>query len=595
MIKKIRIKNFNSIKDTGDIEFSRNIFVLAGQNESGKTSVLEAMKTFEKEDFNIDTLNFEEQQNENLKQEVSISYEVDNQSYFIDSLRNSLRDNFSIDEEDVFLDIKKLEKIKSYLITKIYDHKNETLSIFVNDTVLGILKSSILEKEVEKTDEEGNIKMIKEKKIDIDENKEIISKIFWEISPKIILFDTFSDLLPDKISITDIESKNTKAKGYNAVKSLEKLLNKDFVSISKLSATQKKSRTDKEKVNLSNKFKDAWKQRIHDDGKLEIVFWIESENVEGVIVDYIYFALETKNNVTLEPRKRSKGMIWFLSAWLELKSKEDLKNLVILFDEPGLYLHIKAHSDILGLFNDLVRKGHQVIYSTHSPSLINVEKLDNIGLVLNDERYGTIVEELTTSKINTQYKRDALQPISEAMGLEPLKEFSIIQEKNVLLEGLSDFWYFSAMAKILDKKIDYKFVPGIGVRGTHIYPLISFCIGYGLNWLLVMDNGHNPKEVKKDLAEKLFCGDISLIETKAYLINEDEIENMFTISDFKLVDGKIKGSASKKPIDFVKSKKVIFSKIFFKKVDKGEIKKEDLSKKSITNFEKVFEWIESNL
>ncbi|WHP39075.1 MAG: AAA family ATPase [Mollicutes bacterium] len=48
MLKKIRIKNFKSIQDSGEIDFSLGITVLVGQNESGKTSILEAINYFGK-------------------------------------------------------------------------------------------------------------------------------------------------------------------------------------------------------------------------------------------------------------------------------------------------------------------------------------------------------------------------------------------------------------------------------------------------------------------------------------------------------------------------------------------------------------------
>jgi len=259
-----------------------------------------------------------------------------------------------------------------------------------------------------------------------------------------------------------------------------------------------------------------------------------------------------------------------------------------------LYLHIKAQKDILRVFNSLVKKGHQIIYSTHSSSLIDANSLYNIGLVLNIEKDGTIVEGLTTSKINTEYKQDALQPIAEAMGLEPLGDFSVLSRKNVLLEGLSDFWYFQAMTKIFDKKIDYKFVPGIGIKGNHIYHLISFCIGYGLEWLLVMDNGTNPRNTRNDLREKVFNNDEAATNQKIKLIDFDEVENMFSVKDLNLVDERIKADDKRKPVSIIgKGRKIIFAKNFFQKVDLKVITKDKLDKKTVRNFKKIFEWIDS--
>jgi len=592
MLKKVRIKNFNSIKNSDDIVFSDSVYILAGQNESGKSSVLEAIQVYENDEFDEDTLNFEEDSAGNHIQEVSCEYIVKDD--FVDSLIEELNDKFKKDDDEIFSNIKQLDKINTYKITKKYDHDDDDLSVDVNDEILNILKSSLADIEVEEAQENGDVIKKKKKIVDIDENREDIAKIFFQISPKIILFNEFSDLLPDKILIEDLENKNTSAKGYNAVKNLEKILKKDFVEMSELTPTQKRSVVDKEKEDLSKKFAKAWKQRIHDEGKLEIVFWILPEDVDGQVKEYVYFSLETKNNVVLEPRKRSKGMIWFLSTWLELKAKENNSELILMFDEPGLHLHIKAHADILELFNELVKKSHQVIYTTHSPSLINTDGLEKIGLVINSETKGTIVEGLTTSEINTQYKRDALQPVAEAMGIEPIKDFFIFKKKNIILEGISDFYYFSAMKKILAIEDDFGFIPGIGIKGTHAHPLISFCIGYGLDWLLIMDNGINPVNTREDLKERIFDNSDELTDKKILLISEKEVENLFTISDLKLIDPKIKNATGKKPIDFIRNRKYVFSKLFYEYVRDGKIIKDNLSKKSIKNFKGIFKWINDN-
>lgn len=74
-IKKIQIKNFKSIKDSGDISLTNNIFVLAGQNESGKSSILEALYNYETQVSSKDTLNFELSSDGNFLQEIFVTYE----------------------------------------------------------------------------------------------------------------------------------------------------------------------------------------------------------------------------------------------------------------------------------------------------------------------------------------------------------------------------------------------------------------------------------------------------------------------------------------------------------------------------------------
>ena len=598
-ITKIRIKNFRSIKDSGDIEFVDNLFVLAGQNESGKSSILEAMEAYENENFNRDNVNFEEFQNDNNAQEICCTYTIDNIDSFVSGLESEIRDQFKVDAED-FLDTKKIaNKLKYFTITKEFDHESNSLSINTDTSVIDILKSSIKQRErsvVSNVDGEQRQESVQESIIDLEneDNIKTISKILFDLTPSILLFNDFSDLLPDKILISDLEAKNQKAQGYKAVKNLEKLLKKNFVDIAKLGILQKTSATNQEADQISITFQKDWKQKVYGNNEVKIKFQIEVDSTNNN-QQTVFFYIETKDGVFLEPRKRSKGMIWFLSSWLELKAKENSNKLVILYDEPGLYLHIKAQKDMLNVFKRLTcNNGHQVIYSTHLSSLIDTDNLSNIGLVLNTKDSGTSVEGLTTSKINTHNKRDALQPVAEAMGLEPLKDFSILNNKNILLEGLSDFWYFMGMKEILNINEDYKFVPGIGIKANKIYPLISFCIGYGLGWLLIMDDGNNSKETRKEISNNIFGEQESEISEKVKIIEGvNGIEDMFTCNDLKLINDNINCSSKESDMSKIvgSGRKIIFAKTFFQKVKNKEILEKNLDRTTIKKWKDIFEWI----
>ncbi|WP_151900893.1 ATP-dependent nuclease [Sulfurimonas hydrogeniphila] len=591
-LSKVRIKNYRSIKDSGDIVFTDDLFVLAGQNESGKSSVLEALKSYEEETFDRDTLNFEEEQEENYIQSVSCTYKIIDSEKFIKDLISELKEKFVIKEED-FLDVEKIKKIKEFTITKEYDHNSDTLTIKLNGGIIGLLKGAVLSSVVTNTNESGEEIEIKEFIIDVDNKKDEIAVEFWRLTPNIILFSDFSDLLPDKILISDLESANKDAKGYGAVRKLESIMgNKTFLEISNLNNAQKKATTSKIINAVSVTFTQDWQQKIYGNNDVRISFSIENDNVASKAVKTVFFYIETQDNVPLEPRKRSKGMIWFLSAWLSLKSKENDGKLIILFDEPGLYLHVKAQKDMLNLFKYLTeKKEHQIIYSTHSPSLIDIDKLYNIGLVINTKSKGTLVEGLTTSKINTSYKKDALQPIAEAMGLDI--DVGVLGEKNILLEGLSDFYYFQAMSKILNKENLYKFVPGIGIKNGKIYHLISFCLGYGLDWVLIMDDGTHPQEIKKELKKNIFNDNGEDTAKKVHILEDiNGIENIFSCDDLLLIDEKIQCNEEDDKVKKIgNARKIIFAKTFLQKVNGEKIKKENISQDTIEKWEKIFEWV----
>ena len=596
-ISKVRIKNYRSIKDSGDILFTDKFFVLAGQNESGKSSVLEALDAFEKESSEKENLNFELENDGNFIQEISVSYsELDNEFY-----KNTLDEIFAfikaknptienIELNSVFIE-GAINKIQEFTVTRTFDFSNEQMLVLtgLDKSTLGKIRSCINDFEIEETDENNIIKKTKKLYLDTEVYAADLAAALWNNTLNIILFNDFTTLLPDKILLEDLDKIDVE--GHEAVKNIGQLLNSDFLKISKKNTPQKNATTEEESAILSANFQEDWQQKIYGNNKVNIKLFIEN-NDEGK--KEISFFIETKDNEFLAPRRRSKGMIWFLSLWLELKAKENSEKLVLLFDEPGLHLHIKANKDMLKVFHKLITKGHQIIYSTHSPSLIETDKLHNIGLVINNEKSGTSVEGLTTSKINSENKKDALQPIAEAMGMEPLKDFSVLKEKNVLLEGLSDYWYFKGMSKLLRTNIDYEFIPGIGIKGNKIYHLISFCLGYGLDWLLLMDNGILPTQVRDELKEELFAGNEDETNKKIRIVPVVEIENIFNQKDLLLIDSTIKEDIKKTPIEIIGAKrKILFSKMFYQKVFNGEITKNQLHADTISQFDEVFKWIEN--
>lgn len=595
MIKKIRIQNFKSIVDT-TIEFSDLIYVLAGQNEAGKSSILEAIHSFEEDIIDKENLNCEEETNGNYKQSISITYSTNELIFdkfekeclkLVDENKIKSIPNFKLFDKD------KLLKIKEYTLIKTIDFRVKNQSeydIQINEQALSLIKSSIFGVPVRNDDVLTTIVKTLLPVININEKLDNIIENLWAVSPKIVYFDSVADLLPDEIFINELSENTVNKTGLKAVKNFEKIINEDFISLSEKSQVLKKGSVEKINKSISATFQKDWKQKISGNNQVEISFELSYDKTGK---EKISFYIKSKDGVYLQPRRRSKGLIWFLSLWLELKASESSNGIVFLFDEPGQNLHVKANNDMLEVFKNLAIKGHQIIYTTHSPSLIELDKLHNIGLVLNTESQGTIVEGLTTSKLDSIYKRDALQPISVAMGLEPLKDFSILSKRNVLLEGLSDFWYFQAMKQLLRKNDDYKFVPGVGIKSSKIFPLISFCIGYGLEWLLIMDDGINPQNTKIELLENIFSNNEKEANKKVKLLNFKGVEDMFSIQDVLLLDQKINTKQNKKVSEIIGDRKIIFAKEFFINVEKGIITKEKLSVQTIKNFEDVFKFIDT--
>ncbi len=612
-LKSFQVKNYRSITDSGLITLSDldNVTVFAGQNESGKSSLLNALRDFENEEFSADSEPFST--DSKPVQLVSCTYTIESSDNFHKSLSAMVVDDNSISVEEgvPVLDQKIISKIASFTLTR--TKQSDQTSLSLDDQTFKLIQASILdrpsqtpdsgEKPEDSGDKQETNDLSTDKYIDLSDDKNSdVSETLFRLTPKIVYFDDFCDLLPDSVLLTDLKAKKNDIEGYKAVKNLENILGVDFAAKDQEQDAVRRTKEENENNKISIDFQEDWGQRIHGENEVLVEYNFEKRNGEGPDGSYINFFVQTKKGQRLPPKKRSKGLIWFLSLWLELKALDNSNNdLVLLLDEPDQHLHVKAQDDILKLINKLAttedQKGDQIIYATHSPYLIETDKLNRIKLVVNDADSGTIVEDVVTSKINTDNKRDALQPISNAIGLSA-SGFSTLLPKNVLLEGVSDFYYFSAMKKVLNRGGDYGFLPGIGVR--QINNLISLCIGYGLEWISVIDDdpsmgGVDSKKKFDEIKDNVFDGDDDETKKKVHILEGVVgIENMFTIEDLKLINDKL--GNSKDMVKVVgKKRKILFSKLFFEKANNGEILKENLSKQCIEKFTKSFDFIQSSL
>jgi AAA15 family ATPase/GTPase len=610
-ITKFQVKNYQSIKDTGVIELSENdnLSIFAGQNESGKSSILKALNAFEQNEFSGDDIPFES--GEKDSQEVSVTYKVIYKDVFFNALNDEIGPTKGVSGEDVVVfDKSAINKIDEFTITR--KVLNGVSELTIDDLAFNVIKNSICEKPQSDTSESEKTETVTtDPGDDLDKKKELAGKKYFELAndentlvaktlfdytPRIVFFDDLCDVLPDKILVTDLKNKNTKADGYQAVRNFEAQTGELLSKKENLPDGKRITSIERENNEISVNFQKDWGQRIHGNNSVKIRYDFQTRADDK---SYVCFFVETKEGVLLPVRQRSKGLVWFLSLWLELNTRsKKYSNLVLLLDEPDQHLHVRAQEDILKLMKKLSGDGVQVMCATHSPYLLETEHLNRIKLVINDEENGTVAEDITTAKIDSRHKVDALKPIADAIGLHA-SDLSPLQKKNVLFEGVSDFNYYLGMRELLKRGDKYGMIPGIGLRKVN--SLISLCIGYGFTWLAIMDDdpsagGVDTKTKYEEVKDKVFDGDD--VEAKKHIhitTGITGVENMFELDDLKLTGVSFAGTSKDNCIAVGKGRKITCSKLFLEKVRSGDIKESDLSEKCKKNFTEVFDFIDANL
>ena len=151
-----------------------------------------------------------------------------------------------------------------------------------------------------------------------------------------------------------------------------------------------------------------------------------------------------RSKINLEDR--SKGFRWYFSFFLVfLVESEGLhKNAILLLDEPGIHLHLKAQFNLINFFQ-MLKETNQIIYTTHSPFLIDENHLEQVRSVYQNEDGITII---TDNNLTPDEK--SIFPLQAALSY---KTSQVIYKglKQLLVEGDSDYNYIKAINKILFK------------------------------------------------------------------------------------------------------------------------------------------------
>ena len=435
-IEKVRIKNFKSISDSNDIYMDKNITILAGKNEAGKTSILEALLQFNTNiSISKDAIPIQDDKAlpeiivtfnvaKNVVQEIMDSleitsyvtkniYEITLIKYFPNAYELYADEIFTIDFYEKVTDdyLNKLEseykKFQKLNIEKInlnieandIEFSIENLDQIKNnfDLLYAKLKPHIPNLPKEDDFNYGdffklNISMLK-KLSDKEYYRKLFMDEFREKIPNFILFNSFEDILPHIVPLSEIENNEW-------IKDLAIISDLDTSIIA--SDDDRSKQTHKKNLNLkiSNDYKNFWEQDLSqiviDWDNEKLMIWIE-EN------DHFY-----------EPQNRSKGKQWHLAFYIKVTARAiEGKQNVILIDEPGLYLHARAQRDILKKLEDSSIHA-SIIFTTHSPYLLEPEKFERIRLVLKDDNKGSYVE----NKIHKVSDKETLTPILTAIGLD---------------------------------------------------------------------------------------------------------------------------------------------------------------------------------
>jgi AAA15 family ATPase/GTPase len=516
-----KIENFKSIVNTGWVDLSKDdISCLIGQNESGKSSVLEALNSFWSPKLDEDFL-----RNDMSIPAVSFLFNFDK-----DELSKMVSPFSKSDGYALLLDI--LNKMDNKISIKVYgedgsdgfdlwDYPQE-LETLLNSQV-GVSKELL---ESSSTQEQAVLRV--KHKLTWRSFTDELSKFL----PRFVLFNDEFNLLPNEIDIEDL-SDASKAEGKQAVLNLLLVADIDVDKLSKGSDRSIKQYMSQRNRSITAQFQEFWTQRIGNGSKIEIEIELRNRNSSSSNAGEQYLQFWVRDNEhTLHPKQRSKGVRWFLSFYLSLKAdslrKQGAKS-VFLIDEPGASLHPRAQEDVLKVFEE-IKKTNQIIFTTHSQHLIEFNNLHRLLAVQrrnDDENSDTIIipaYQLGSASTNT------LAPILEHMGVDFSNQNVISKTNNIILEEISALYYFQAFSRLFDLA-DFNYLPATGV--TNVEQLALLFIGWGLKFSIIFDDDSAGRSAYQSILKNVYVGNEEEARKNIYRIKKcSGIEDLFSKDDF---------------------------------------------------------------
>lgn len=586
---KARVQNYRSVRDTGEFEIEEHKTIMVGPNEAGKTAILQALQRVNKpegvdgfdslRDYPRKLLNKIDQGEIDPKDVpvATVWFSVDDE---MDGLPPSFQVEGLMYKKTVCLDNNLIHEIKggpdrpkySDLETdllRLAKHLDGQVEVeegqkTPTDTLKGITESWAGYYVISDERASELETWLQDAIVNVDENNEketarleklrslvgvsseldkALSKLH-ERTPKFVLFSNYFRVRPiihlaklaQRIASNDLDDE---AYDYGNI-CLLKLLGLEAEELSTLGKAgfsphghvaelesfrdeldKRDYRLNSASIRLTDSIREVWNpnpNRVEAD-RLRI-------KADG---QYLKVVVEDELGVEVELDQRSEGFQWLVSFFVVFfaEAQDKHENAILLLDEPGLHLHGLKQRDFRETVSKLAAK-NQTLFTTHSPFLVGPNELSLVRVAeMSNRDDGTKVHTSVTAKDPA-----ALLPLQEALGYD-LAQSLFTQKQNLVLEGLTDYWYLDALSQLLrdagaaDLNQKIALVPANTAGKVVYFATILHAQGLKVAALLDTDNAGNQAAEQDTLVHTL--GNKRILRTQDFLntsVKAAEIEDL---------------------------------------------------------------------
>jgi len=207
-------------------------------------------------------------------------------------------------------------------------------------------------------------------------------------------------------------------------------------------------------------------------------------------------ALRSQATHAISPATHAHGLV----AGLELCCDAGVSGVLLLIEEPELFLRPQAQRYLYRLVHRFADGGNQVIYSTHAPAFLNVARLEELAVVTRDAEHGTSVHQAA--------------PLPASEGFRAMSEFDaergelFLADVAVLVEGRTEKLALPHVFRALGVDADRQGISIVECGGkANLVIFARLCQATGVPFLVLHDRdappGREPIDSERRLNELL--------------------------------------------------------------------------------------------
>ncbi len=595
ILKSLILKNFRAYRDI-KLNLDSNLNVIIGQNDIGKSTILEALDIFfGQEVIKIDLADFNKDK-EGDKIIIGVEFEVDdNLKVVIDTTNpTNLKDEFLLNQNG-YLEILKEYEIKNDKLQKekilINANYPNIFDIPLINIKIAELKKLLLthkltsdsnskSAEIRKTLYENLIKEDTEFKLTIVDISKIDEKSIWEsLEKELPLYFLFQSDRANKDSDGDIQ---------NPLKSATKKIVADFEEDFKKIKNDLEAKLVQIGTETIIKMKDMGLEVANN-----LIPKVSNKNLDSLFS----FSLESDDGIALNKRGsgfRRMVMLNYFRAEAERKIVEkNNKNVIYAIEEPETAQHPNHQKMLIEALIELSNKdNHQIIITTHTPEIAKMVNENNLIIIKKDDNNNpSLIEN----------KEDKLKAIVETLGIHPFFNNKVV----ICVEGEYDIKFLTNVNQCID---EYRNIIDLDKEKISLIPLQGGNLKNWVNRNYLKDSniievhiydrdsnsGKNTEQYRKQ------CDEINERDDKSYafMTKKRELENYIHKSiiqnEFNITLDDIENYDIEDIPTFIKNKSTNKDENAIKGILNGKLSKQITKKhlEELQAFDEIKSWFE---